>query len=1252
MSKTKWTREQEAAIKTRDCNLLVSAAAGSGKTAVLVERIVSRILDEQNPLDVDRLLVVTFTNAAACEMKERISAALTKRLRENPEDQRLQKQRLLLGKAAISTLHSFCLEIVRQNYYRLQLPGDLALDPRFRIADEVEGILLKMEVLENLFEERYEEEEPAFLALVEGMGGQRDDQNLQELVLKLYTFSRSQPDPRAWLTKAGQVFQAGLTDKPMQVLFSRLVDKTTIVLQEAIVLLQEAYDLALQPGGPFVYSSTLGAEVEGLEKILAIKREHWENLWAALAAFEFFSLKACRGEVDVSLKEEVQALRNQAKQMVQDLQKEYLVQSPKELVQDMQEMAPLMNCLCQLVIEFSERYLQRKVELNMLDFDDLEYFALSLLGEKTENGWIPTELAKTLRQRFEEVLVDEYQDINAVQETILTLVSREKTKIPNLFMVGDVKQSIYGFRLAEPGLFLEKYHRYPQEIGKTELKINLAKNFRSRRNIVAGVNFIFRQLMGGHLGGITYDQENELVFGATWTEDSAEKQQKYPLEVHLVEAQAKKKEEVAVEKSDAGEKRFLEGATGILTEVEEDLSSLQVEARLIGRRILELQEEMVVWDQEKKTFRPVNFSDIVVLLRSTKNTAPTFLEEFRKLGLPVYAEIGSGYFAAQEVQVMLSLLKVIDNPCQDIPLTAVLFSPIVGLSEVELARIRLHSSADDFYVALCLAARKEEEPLKSTLRSFLRKLKSWRTFARRNSLLELIWLLYRETGYYDYVGALPRGKQRQANLRALLERAKQFEDTTMKGLFKFLRFLKRLADSGSDLGTARALGENENVVRIMSIHQSKGLEFPVVFVGCLGKQFNLKDLSGDVLLDRDLGLGPVWVDPDKRLKYPTLAKLIVRDKLKTEMLAEEVRILYVAMTRAKDALILVGSVKDLEKEVRKWSRVITRQGWPLPASVLLQPQSPWDWLGPCLLRHRESQVLREIAGCEEKAWDTIEKDPAPWRIYLSDSRTIEAIEREKGSDYGKELACVRELLPVESRAENSEIMSRLNWQYPAAALANIPGKVSVTEIKNRYQLLAGEQDIRQQFFRRRRFAQRPQFLQKKGLSASEKGTALHLVMRYLNFAHADTETGVKVQIAEMVRREFIAPLQAEAIDVEAIVRFVHSPLGKRLRVGEDIQREVPFMLALPAGELYPEVANLAEEIIIVQGTLDCLFKEGEEYVLVDYKTDKVEFGGLAVLRERYKVQMELYARAVRTILALPVKEKLLYSFYLQEAISV
>lgn len=1303
MSKNTWTQEQEAAIRTRGCNLLVSAAAGAGKTAVLVERIVRRILDEKDPVDVDKLLVVTFTNAAAREMRERIGEALTQRIRKNPHDQRLQRQKLLLGKAAISTLHSFCLEIVRQNYYHLQLPDELALDPRFRIADNTEGVLLKMEVLEELFEEKYRQEDAAFLALVEGMGGERDDQTLQDLVLKLYHFSRSQADPSAWLGNVAQVFQANLTDETAQSLFRRLLDSIVISMREALDLLQEAYHLSLQPGGPVVYSAKLEQEQQELEEVLALSSSHWQTAFAALAEFKFSSLKACRGEVDESLKEAVQALRNQAKEIVRNLQKDYLSRSPAELVADMQQMAPLMECLCSLVQEFSLRYLREKLARNLIDFDDLEHFALHLLGQCTQEGWRPSKLAEGLRKRFEEVLVDEYQDINAVQEAVLTLVSRsgDSAGVPNLFMVGDVKQSIYGFRLAEPGLFLKKYRSYAMNTTSSKQKIILAKNFRSRKNVVEGVNFVFRQLMSNCLGGITYDQENELVLGAYFPEFRREMiantgadnspvvdsvantplinagtilgdkkmTTEWPLEVHIIDRKAGEDNHSL---EDEAEKQGIE--------VEENLDALQVEARLIGRRILELQKEMVVWDKEKKKYRVPEFRDMVVLLRSVKGSATTFLEEFRKLGIPVYVETGSGYFAAQEVQVMLSLLKVIDNSSQDIPLAAVLLSPVVGLTAEQLAHIRLNRIGTDFYTAVCLAARREEEPLKSSLRSFLKKLKSWRTFARRNSLVELIWLLYRETGFYDYAGAMPGGKQRQANLRALLDRAKQFEDTTMKGLFKFLRFLGRLENSGSDLGTARALGEKENVVRIMSIHKSKGLEFPVVFLACLGKMFNLQELRGDVLLDRDLGLGPMWVDSLRRLKYPTLAKLVVRDKLKEEMLAEEVRILYVAMTRAREALIMVGSVKDLEKQVKKWGKVLSCQDWELPATILTQSRSPWDWLGPCLLRHRGGLVLREAAGYAESAWEETENDPAPWHIYLWNTGSILVAEGKDSYDHSAELACVKQLLPVdkvkneksnskdkdskdkdsrnkESRNKESqdeawseEIDRKLGWNYIYRGLADIPAKLSVTEIKNRYQFLTGAREISQQPLSLRSFERRPRFLQEQALSASEKGTILHLVMRYLKLDSAGTVEEVKVQIAEMVKKEIITSLQAETVKPEEIVNFINSPLGKRMRTGRELKREVPFTLALPAGEFYPEVTNIADEMIILQGTIDCLFKEGEEFVLVDYKTDRLTFGTGDILRERYRVQMELYARAVETIFARPVKEKLLYSFYLREAI--
>ena len=1291
MSKNSWTKEQEKAISERNCSLLVSAAAGAGKTAVLVERIVRRILDEYDPVDVDKVLVVTFTNAAALEMKERIGGALSCCVRENPESTRLQRQQLLMGKSSICTLHSFCLEIVRQNYYKLQLPENLVLDPRFRIADDIETVLLKFEVLEDYFEGKYEDEDSIFLDLVEGMGGERDDKSLKELVLKLYNFSRSQPDSSFWLKEAVGVFNANIEDSIVQNLFARIMASMVVSLHEAVELLKEAKELAMLPEGPYMYCDNLITEIDVLEEIIAVGSKSWKAGFETLAEFKFSSLKRCKVEVDEGLKEEVQTLRKQARDLVRNLQNDYLSRSPEALVQDMQDIAPMMECLCKMVDDFSFLYLKKKLEKNIIDFNDIEHFALALLGTRTQASWQPTELAKGLRKKYEEVLVDEYQDINAAQEAILSLVSREAvitskaditdssdvavntnitfdsdvnsdanfdvSSFPNMFMVGDVKQSIYGFRLAEPKLFLKKYKMFETDEESLEKKIVLAKNFRSKRNVVDGVNFIFRQVMGSCLGGISYDSENELVFGANFgeSEDSADCAE-CPLELHIIDRNIEDREETNEKKDTDSEMKDLEGESGSSIKIdEEELDAIQAEARLVGKRILELMANRKTWDKEDKIYRSMEFSDVVVLLRSIKSAAPTFIDEFRKLGIPVYAETGSGYFAAQEVQVILSLLKVIDNPLQDIFVAAVLLSPVVGLSTEELARIRLVRSDDDLYNAVRLAARKEEGALKNSLRMFLKKLKRWRTFARHNSLIELIWLLYRETGFYDYAGAMPGGKQRQANLRALLDRAKQFEDTSMKGLFKFLRFLERLENSGSDLGTARAIGEKENVVRIMSIHKSKGLEFPLVFVAGLGKQFNMQELRGDILLDRELGLGPVWVDLKKRLKYPTLAKLVVKDKLQEELLAEEIRILYVAFTRARENLILVGSVRDIDKNLKKWSSYISQQGWDLPRGALDQARCPMDWLGSCILRHREGIALLKKIDCKKVPWELTQNDQSHWKICLWDKEKIRIEEKSSNHNYDLELSKVRELLPLGNLSENNsqdKIIKSLGWSYPYQGLADIPAKLSVTEIKNRFHLLMGAMNESKELIRFRRFEKRPKFLQEQSLSASEKGTILHLFMRHLDFEVSSTEKEVKGQLEEMLEKQILNTTQANTIVLGDVVSFVKTPLGQRIKNGTELRREVPFTLEIPAVELYSEVKNITKETITLQGTIDCLFKEGEEYIIVDYKTDVVALNSIDSLKERYKIQMELYARAVESIFHSPVKEKLLYSFYLQKSFAL
>lgn len=1246
MSRT-WTPEQRAAFSRRNRNILVSAAAGSGKTAVLVERIIRYLVDETDPVDIDRLLVVTFTNAAAHEMKERIGKALAKRLTEEPHNKHIERQLLLLGKASISTLHAFCLDIIRQNYYLLKLPHNLSLDPAFRIADEIEAALLKQEVLDEVLEECYGEEDPVFLQVVESFGGERDDSKLQDLILKIYNFSRSQAEPYLWLDTAADVFQANLEDQRVNILFYNMAASITTALEEALTKLQRAEGLAKLPGGPYIYQQNLREEILQLEEAIALLEKpassgYWTAVYQVLREIKFGRLKACRGEIDEKLKAEAQDFRNEAKKIVQKIQQEFLARKPEELLQDMQEMAPLMAALCQLVAHFSKAFLAAKLERNILDFSDIEHFTLNLLRVQEEGKWYPTDLALKLKQRYKEVLLDEYQDINNVQETILKLVSREDSLDPNLFMVGDVKQSIYGFRLADPRLFLQKYQKYSKDSPQDE-KIVLSRNFRSRENIIHGVNYVFRQVMMDKAGGLAYDSDAELVYGAAYPALPEEEEALAgPIEVHIVEKASK--EEIGEEEKEEEDKPF---------EPKEDLDLLQMEAKIVGERIQELLGRKV-WDKDTGEFRAIHYRDIVILLRSTKTAAPLFLEELRQLAIPAYADSGTGYFDAQEVQTVLALLKVIDNPRQDIPLTAVLCSPLVELTPEELANIRLQRPQGDFYNAVRLAARRETGKLKKILRTFLKDLHYWRTFARRHSLVDLIWLIYRETNFYSYVGALPGGKQRQANLRFLLERAKQYEATNMKGLFKFLRFLEKLQDSNNDLGAARALGENEDVVRIMSIHKSKGLEFPVVFLAGLGKGFNMKDINEEILIDRDLGLGPMWVDSEHRLKYPTLAKLAIKSKLKREMIAEEIRILYVAMTRAQEKLIMVGGVKQLGKKANNWSNLLFHSPWELPLNIVRGAKSLGDWIGPCLMRHPTGKKLRSLANLaeqQETGFNLFQEDKSQWHIYFWNQGSLPGQDQDRENSYQEQLSRIKNFLPVEEEEQGAEAVQRLRWQYSYQFLADIPAKLSVTEIKNRYQLLAQDEFSNNTTYTyERHFAARPQFLQEEsGLSASERGSAFHLVMRHLELSSEMTEDNINRQIKAMIDKEIISPVQGKVVDALAIVQFFQSSVGSRMLKSPQVIREIPFTLEFPAGELYPERQELKEDLLL-QGTIDCLFAEEDGLVLLDYKTDLVTKDTLDLLKLRYQVQMDLYSRAVETILQKPVKDKYFYSFAVGEAI--
>ncbi|KKM08756.1 hypothetical protein SY88_21820 [Clostridiales bacterium PH28_bin88] len=1262
----RWTPAQWDAITVRDCNLLVSAAAGAGKTAVLVERIIRRLLDRKQPVDIDRMLVVTFTEAAAAEMRQRIGEALKKALEQEPENLHLHRQLALLNRAAVSTLHSFCLQAIRSHFYQL------GLDPMFRVADDAEATLLRLEVAEDLFERKYaaEPEGGPFTDLAECYGGQRGDEGLMEIMLKVYDFARSHPSPREWLLRAAERFRltagTGLEDLPWTGTVLALV---SFQLARAEAALVQALEAANRPGGPAAYRETLEQDLAVVRDLAqACAREKWDTLRELWLQAAFGRLPAVKsGTVDERLKQAVQDLRDEAKKLLGGLGEKYFARSSQELVTDLRVVGSRVAALVELVLDYDAAYSQAKASRGLVDFADLEHYCLQLLREQDHQGNpAPSPVALDMRSRFDEVLVDEYQDINGVQDAILSLVSRQdRQELPNLFMVGDVKQSIYRFRMAEPRLFLEKYQRYPDVPGGRERRVNLTANFRSRVGVIDAVNFLFRQVMTPGVGEMAYDLAAELTCGADYPEVAAVEGKTPsaagPVEVHLVERQAP---------SGEGKEQVEPGADGLPAEVEaegeenlEDLEALELEAMVIARRIREmvLGREFQVWDKGAGCYRPVSYRDIVILMRSTRVRANTLLEVFRRQDIPAYTELGTGYFAATEVETMLSLLRLIDNPRQDIPLVAVLRSPMVGLTAADLARVRTCGNGD-FYSAVVAAARKKDlGDLSLRLEQFLKQLDEWRTAARRAPLGDLIWRIYRDTAYLDYAGGMPGGSQRQANLRALQDRARQSERFSRQGLFRFLRFVERLRDSEGDLGTARALGENEDVVRLMSIHKSKGLEFPVVFVADLGKQFNFRDLSGDVLVHRDLGIGAVLVDPGARIKYPTLAHTAIQQRCRVEGLAEELRVLYVALTRARERLVLVGSARDLARSCGKWCQAVAHRGWALPDGQLAAAQTHLDWVCGALARHADGDLLRSMGGCEHLPDDPeVRDDRSSWDLQVWGRHGGKQLETSLPQQVNQEVDWerVRRLEPLALPANPglmAELERRLSWVSPRQVLAGKAAKVAVSEVKRRFDGGTVEEDTGLSLFRTG-ISSRPVFLQdNRGLSAAERGTVMHLVAQHLDLKRPLDEAGILDQVAAMVTRELLTPEQAAAVGVAELAAFFRSSLGQRLLDRrEQVRRELPFSLGLPAVEVYPELPPLVagEDRVLVQGIIDCLVDEGDGFLLVDFKTDRVMEGDLERVAASYRGQLRLYARAVEAIHRRPVKEAYLYFLTLGKEVRV
>src|SRR4051794_32204615 len=1236
-----WTDDQWKAIMASGQDILVAAAAGSGKTAVLVERIIEKILSKEEPMNVDELLVVTFTNASAAEMRHRISEALERSINEDPASIHLRKQLSLLNRASISTLHSFCLEVIQRYYYLLDV------DPGFRIADETEGQLLRDEVLDELFEEEYgKAENEDFFRLVDSFTNDRSDTALMDIIRDLYDFARSNPSPENYLQTIVNMYDVDSERAIDELPFMKSL-RTDIHLQlEAVKgMLERGLALTKLPGGPAPRAENFLDDLVIVEMMITASHDSWNTLYQAMQSWSFSRAKVCKGDdFDKKLIDDAQKLRDGAKKKLQDMQAELFTRKPESFLKDLKEMQPLIKTLTQLVQAFSDRFTVMKEEKGLVDFADLEHYCLDILLDpfaKKEGIMAPSEAAIAYQQQFREVLVDEYQDVNLVQEAIVQLVTKEGESTGNLFMVGDVKQSIYRFRLAEPNLFLSKYNQFTNDGEESGLKIDLARNFRSRKEVLAGTNYLFKQIMGVNVGEIEYNEAAELVKGASYPEEDP-----FPIELLLVDLEKEERDEHEVGNSDEDQALFDAN----------ELEQSQFEARVMAKKIKSMITERVpIFNPKTGNSRPVVYRDIVILLRSM-TWAPQIMEEFKQQGIPIYANLSTGYFQATEINIMMSLLKVIDNPYQDIPLASVLRSPIVNLNEDELATIRIHNRKGKFFDAVLSFSRQkpsgESERIYDKVKPFLNRLEEWRSMARQGSLSALIWQLYRDTYFYDFAGGLPGGKQRQANLRALYDRARQYEATSFRGLFRFLRFIERMQERGDDLGAARALGEQEDVVRVMTIHSSKGLEFPVVFVAGLGRNFNMMDLRKSYLLDKEFGFAAKYVNVDKRITYPSLPQLAFKRKKKMEMLAEEMRVLYVALTRAKEKLYLLASVKSLQKKLDKWSHTLDHKEWLLSDYERAQANSYLDWVGPSLVRHQDCKIMledeRSLSGLVPQ--ELIEH-PSCWKVEVIKANEAAMVEEEEPSDDQAwiEKTGKGELIPIESPYK-VEIGERLSWSYSFTSAASHRSKQSVSEIKRQTDTTDDSSSTEMLRKFKKPLMNRPRFMQEKELSPAEIGTAMHMVMQHVDFTKPVNQDSIIILLEEMVRKELLTVEQKSVIDLNLISGFFQSDLGKRMSSAQKLQREIPFSLALQAREAYSDW-NGSDETILVQGIIDCLFEDEKGLVLVDYKTDGITDrfkGGYGeakpILEKRYKVQIDLYTKAVEQIYKRPVVERFLFFF--------
>ena len=1262
-----WTTEQQQVIDLRNRNILVSAAAGSGKTAVLVERIVKIITDKNHPVDIDHLLIVTFTNAAAAEMRERIGNAIEKALDEQPGNEHLLRQLTLIHNAQITTIDSFCLYVVRNHFHEIDL------EPNFRIGDEGELKLLREDVLGRVLEQNYEEPSEAFSDFVEGYASGRTDAALNEMILQLYEFSRSYPWPEKWLDSFVGAYRIETREELDRAEWlAPLTQNIRFVLKDCEQLLKQALAVTQQDDGPDMYEKAVRSDLEKYESLS--KLTSFCELSVALSDIKYDRLASSRGfEGDPDKLELVKSLREQAKDVVKKLCRQYFFCSPEMMIGQLERTEPMLEEVVRLTKQFADEFAAAKRRKNLVDFHDVEHFALQILvDEETEKA---KKTAEEFRDTFEEIMIDEYQDSNEVQETLLRSISREERGENNIFMVGDVKQSIYRFRLARPELFMKKYDSYSLEESTTQ-RIDLHKNFRSREEVLTCTNDIFYKIMVRSLGNVEYDAEAALYPGAS-----------YPVS------------------ADFTPEILLADSNDELLEDTEFSDKKTLEAKIVAEEIRHLMKTQPVTDKATGELRAARYSDIVILLRSLSGWADSLVEVLNGNGIPAHTVSSTGYFSTVEVQTVLSMLRLLDNPRQDIPMAAVLSSPMAGLTDEELAVLRLEDGSVPFHEAVLELAEglyeedgqkeisdseadseadqkqgrnadgKKEDDIETTahrkLLKFYKKYRQLRQLVPDTPIHELIEIILRETGYGHYVAAMPAGSRRTANLNMLLEKAAAYEKTSYKGLFHFVRYIDELQKYDVDFGEADMVGENEDVVRIMSVHKSKGLEFPIVIVSGMGKNFNKQDTRSKMVLHPELGIGLDYMDGKKRIKSPTIAKKAIAKQIDLENLGEELRVLYVALTRAKEKLILTGTLKDAPEKLeffRQQANLSKAADRPLSYLTREGASGYLDWILPAVLSYGDKYPVR-IVEAAELVLDEVEN------------------QLEQNEDLTERIGEIKAADPQLV----GQLKQRFSQRYPYQVDVLRKNKYSVSELKHRAmreKFEAEQEETIPAFLEEPVTPTIPLFIQREESVEQEtpnrgalRGTAVHRVMECYDFA---SEKSVYEQMEAMEKEEKITADMRALVKEQIVADFVSSETGRRMALaqrGGALYREKPFVMGFTEEELenygfgvgsntdsceniYEKTdsdqekeeqkkVRHEEDLTLIQGIIDVFWIEKDGIVLLDYKTDRVQQA--KELIDRYETQLKLYADALERVFAarkLKVKEILIYSFSLEQLITL